>query len=89
MPIAVHITCHQMSKDDYERVIAELEQDGAPHGRVSHTTYGDEEQLQMFDVWESHEHFEPYHDRLVGAMQAVGCDAGIAVRTDPVHRRAD
>jgi hypothetical protein len=90
MPIAVHISPRQMSHEEYERVMQELADDGhgAPDGRLSHTSFGDEG-VEIFDVWESHDHFEPYHDRMVTAMQAAGCDAELVVRTEPVHRRFD
>jgi len=43
----------------------------------------------MFETWESHDHLQPYHDRMVTAMHATGCDAGLVVSTDPVHRHID
>jgi hypothetical protein len=42
----------------------------------------------MFDVWESHEHFQPYHDNLMNALQGAGIDGGI-VQIEPVHHTID
>jgi len=90
MPIAVHISPKQCTREDYERIMHELQQDGhgSPEGRLSHTSFGDD-QVEMVETWESHDHFEPYHDRMVTAIQAAGCDAGLVVSTDPVHRHID
>jgi hypothetical protein len=88
MAIAVHIKPHQL-KDDYERVIRELEKDGTPSGRLSHTSYGDDDKVQMFDVWSSPDEYQADHDRLVGTLQSAGLDAGISVDTAPVQRHVD
>jgi len=90
MPIAVHISPKQCTREDYERIMHELQQDGhgSPDGRISHTSFGDDD-VEMFETWESHDHFQPYHDRMVTAMQAAGCDAGLVVSTNPVHRHID
>jgi len=39
MPVAVHITPHTMSKDDYEQMIGRLEAEGVqPDGRIYHAS---------------------------------------------------
>jgi quinol monooxygenase YgiN len=75
MSVAVHITCGHMSKDDYERVIKELEASGAsdPDGRQFHAAYGDDD-VHMFEVWETPEHFEAHRNDLVSAIQCAGVD---------------
>jgi quinol monooxygenase YgiN len=90
MAIAVRISPKQCTREDYERIMAELAQDGHsdPEGRITHTSFGDDE-VEIFETWQSHDHFEPYHDRMVTAMQAAGCDAGLVVSTDPGHRHVD
>jgi quinol monooxygenase YgiN len=72
MPVAVRITPQRMSKQDYERLISELEASGVrePDGRRFHAAYGDDE-VQMFEVWESPEQFEAYREKLFAALQAV------------------
>jgi hypothetical protein len=89
VPIAVRITPSKMTRDDYERVMKELADSGAgdPEGRVFHAGYGEDE-VHMFDVWESRESFQPYHDNLVGLLQGAGIDAGI-VQIEPIHNKID
>jgi hypothetical protein len=87
MAIAVRITPSKMSKDDYHRVMGELEETGATDGRLSHTSYGDDE-VHIFDVWESREAFDPYHDRLMTILQGSGIDGG-TVEVKPVQRTID
>jgi len=39
MPVAVHITPHTMSKDDYEQMCGRLEAEGVqPDGRIYHAS---------------------------------------------------
>jgi hypothetical protein len=85
MPIAVRITPTKMTRDDYERIMKQLEESGCgePEGRVFHASYGDDE-VHMFDVWDSHESFQPYHDDLMGLLQGAGIDAG-TVEVKPLH----
>ena len=89
MPIAVRITPTNMSRDDYERIMKQLEESGAgePEGRVFHAGYGEDE-VHMFDVWDSHESFQAYHGDLVGPLQGAGIDAG-SVQIEPVHNTID
>jgi hypothetical protein len=67
MPVAVHITPHNMSREDYDRVIAELDASGAgePEGRLFHAAYGDDE-VHMFEVWDSPENFDAHRSALRG-----------------------
>ena len=75
MPVAVHIRPGQMSRSDYDQVIAQLESEGAPDGRLFHAGYGGDD-VQMFEVWESKEQFEAHRDRLGSILQGAGLDAG-------------
>jgi hypothetical protein len=89
MPIAVHCTPAQFSRDDYEKMIAELEKDGEPDGRVSHTSYDGPDGVHFFEVWETEDHYAQHHDRLMASLQACGVDAGSVVHTGSVHRHGD
>jgi hypothetical protein len=66
-----------MSKDDYDEVMRELEARGVgePDGRLSHASYGDDE-VHMFETWESRDHFEPYRNHLMDVLDGAGIDAG-------------
>lgn len=77
MAVAVHISPTHMSKPDYERLIAELEASGAadPPGRLFAAAYGDDE-VRMFELWDSKEYFEAHRDDLFEAIRSVGLEAG-------------
>ena len=85
LPVAVHITPHNMSREDYDRVIAELAASGAgePEGRRFHAAYGDDE-VHMFEVWDSPDQFDAHSDRLFAVIQGAGVDAG-TVNVHPLH----
>jgi quinol monooxygenase YgiN len=87
--VAVHICPDQMSKADYERVIKDLEDSGVgePEGRTFHAAYGGD-QVCMFEVWDSAEHFDAQRDRLMSTLQAAGVDAG-TVDVHPLHSHPD
>jgi quinol monooxygenase YgiN len=77
MAVAVHISPTHMSKPAYERLIAELEASGAadPPGRLFSAAYGDDE-VRLFELWDSKEHFEVHRDDLFEAIRSVGLEAG-------------
>jgi quinol monooxygenase YgiN len=71
MPVAIRITPHQMSKEDYDSAIAELKASGTaePDGRLFHAAYGDDE-VHLFEVWESPEQFEVHREQTLANLQA-------------------
>ncbi len=83
MPVAVHICPDHMSKDDYKRVIGDLEKEGIhePEGRLHHAAYGDDDDVQMFEVWRSQEDFDAHSDKLFATLQG----AGVNVDSVDVH----
>ena len=85
MAVAVHICPDQMSRDEYNQVIKDLEDSGAgePDGRTFHAAYGDDN-VCMFEVWDSAEHFDAHRDRLLATLQGAGLDAG-TVEVHPLH----
>lgn len=89
MAVAVHITPHHMTRQDYEQMIGELEASGAgePEGRVFHAAYGDE-QVQMFEVWESEDQFKAHREQVFALIQGAGFDAGM-VQVHALHERPD
>ena len=66
MPVAVHICPDKMTREDYERVAAELGPE--PDGRIYHAAYGTDE-VRLFEVWESSEHFDAHHVRMMAVLQ--------------------
>jgi quinol monooxygenase YgiN len=85
MAVAVHISPKNMTKADYERVIGELEASGVgePDGRTFHAAYGDDD-VHMFEVWNSEEQFDAHRERLFATLQGAGVDAG-TVDVHPLH----
>jgi quinol monooxygenase YgiN len=70
--VAVRITPHKMSKEDYEAAIAELSASGVsePEGRLFHAAYGDDD-VHMFEVWESAEQFESHRVQTLAILQGT------------------
>ena len=62
----------------YKEVIKQLDAAGAgsPKGRSYHVCYGDPNNVQVIDVWESMEEFQAFGQTLVPIMQALGADPG-------------
>jgi quinol monooxygenase YgiN len=87
VPVAVHICPTKMSRDEYERVIKDLEDSGVrePKGRSFHAAYGDD-RVCMFEVWDSSEDFDAHRDQLFATLQGAGLDAG-TVEIHPLHSR--
>jgi hypothetical protein len=71
-----------MSKQDYERVITELG-GSEPKGRRFHAAYGDD-QVQIFEVWDSHEQFQNDNEGFVAHLQSLQLGAG-NVEVHPLH----
>jgi quinol monooxygenase YgiN len=74
-----------MSKGDYEQVIGELEQahGGEPEGRLYHAAYGEDE-VHMFEIWESRQHFEDSQETLMAVLQGAGVGSA-DVQIHPLH----
>jgi hypothetical protein len=89
VPIAVRITPSKLTREEYEKIMQQLEETGGgpPEGRVFHAGYGEDE-VHIFDVWDSHESFEPYHRDLMAVLQGAGVDAG-TIQIEPVHNTID
>jgi hypothetical protein len=73
-----------MSRAEYEKAIKDLEAAGAanPEGRTTHVSYGDENEVHVFETWNSREEFERYHQNRMAVLQASGLDAGIVEVSD-------
>jgi quinol monooxygenase YgiN len=84
MPCAIHICPDHMSKDDYEKVIGDLEKEGLhePDGRLYHAAYGDDDNVDMFEVWRSQEDFDAHSDKLFAVLQGNG----VNVESVDVHQ---
>lgn len=78
MAIAVVFTPSSMNAAKYDECIRLLEQAGAgaPQGRLYHACYGSNDQLRVFDVWDSKESFERFGQTLMPILQQIGLDPG-------------
>jgi hypothetical protein len=67
-----------MSKTAYDGVMKELDAAGAsaPKGRTHHSTFGPDDALMVFDIWDSVEDFEAFGATLMPILAAAGVDAG-------------
>lgn len=85
MACAVRISPEHMTKADYEQVIGELHKahGGQPEGRLYHAAYG-EDDVHMFEIWKSPEHFEDSRETLMEVLQGVGVGSA-DVQVHPLH----
>lgn len=74
MAIGVYFPEANFKKKQYEDVLKRLEQAGAgsPKGRQYHVTFGDPDNLQVFDVWDSQETFDKFGETLMPICAEVG-----------------
>ena len=86
MALGIYFRPASMSADQYDDVIRRLEAAGAgrPAGRSHHVCFGQGDQLQVFDIWESQEAFDRFGATLMPILQEVGLDAG-QPSVEPVH----
>jgi hypothetical protein len=54
--------------------------------RLFHAAYGEDE-VHMFEVWDSPDQFDAHSDRLFAVIQGAGVDAG-TVNVHPLHSPA-
>ena len=80
MPVAVHITAQNMTKEDYDRVREELHADAGDKGRIYHAAYGDDD-LHLFEVWDSRKNFDDHYN--VRIANALG--GAVSVEIAPLH----
>jgi hypothetical protein len=74
MAISVYFPEAKFTATQYAEVLKRLEQAGAgtPKGRLYHSSFGDENNLQIFDVWESQEAFAKFGETLLPIMAEIG-----------------
>lgn len=86
MAIVVHFEVSGMSRDKYDEVHRRLDAAGAgaPPGRLYHLSYGEPDNLQVIDVYDSPESLEAFGRILVPILT----EAGIAAvpRVQPANR---
>jgi hypothetical protein len=62
MAIGVYFATQSMNAQRYSEVVKQLEAAGAgsPKGRLYHASFGDTNDLQVFDVWDSQAEFDAF-----------------------------
>lgn len=90
MSIAMYFSPTPLSAEKYDEVIGLLETAGAgnPAGRSYHAAFGPQEQLRVFEVWESQAAFQEFGKTLMPILQQLGIDPGVPA-VMPIHNVID
>jgi hypothetical protein len=73
--IGIYIVTKNMTREQHAKGRARLRENGAPESAMKlHSCFGDEGQLQVFDVWESQEAFDEFLTYLGPVMQELGIE---------------
>jgi hypothetical protein len=86
MAIAMYFNPPSFNAAQYDDVDAALDEAGArtPPARTVHVCFGEGENLQIFDVWESREAFDKFGETLMPILAEKGIDPGEPM-VAPVH----
>lgn len=86
MAIGIYFRPASMNAEQYDEVIRRLEAAGAgkPAGRSYHVCFGEGDQLQVFDIWDSQEAFDKFGATLMPILQELQLDPGQPM-PEPVH----
>jgi hypothetical protein len=78
MSFVIHFKPSGFPLATYNETVKQLEAAGAgsPKGRSYHVCYGDPNNVQVTDVWDSMEEFQAFGQTLVPIMQKLGADPG-------------
>jgi hypothetical protein len=73
--IGIYIVTKNMTVDQHAKGRERLREAGAPEGAMRlHSCFGEEGQLQVFDVWESQEAFDEFLTYLGPVMADLGIE---------------
>jgi hypothetical protein len=86
MPTGFYFSPSSFPVDAYDKTLKDLEAAGAgaPAGRLYHFALEIENNIHVFDVWESQETFEAFGAALMPILAAEGVDPGAPMVT-PIH----
>ena len=78
MAIAIYTHPAALSAAQYDEVMQKLDAagQGKPKGRLHHSTFGPDDQLMIYDVWDSQEDFDAFGAVLMPILAEVGLDPG-------------
>jgi hypothetical protein len=76
MAIGVYFASTGMNSATYDRALERLDAAGAgsPAGRVFHASFGDANDLQVFDVWSSQADFDAFGEMLMPILSELGAN---------------
>ena len=73
--IGVYIVTKNMTVEQHAKGRERLRAAGAPEGAMKlHSCFGEDGELQVFDIWESQEAFDEFLTYLVPVMQELGIE---------------
>jgi hypothetical protein len=78
MAIGVFFHPEKMTKAQYDEAIVRLDKAGAgnPKGRSHHSSFGPDEALMVYDVWDSQADFDKFGETLMPILGEIGLDPG-------------
>jgi hypothetical protein len=78
MAIAIYFHPEAMSAAQYDEIIRKLQAagQGNPKGRSHHSTFGPDDHLMVYDVWDSQEDLDAFGETLMPILAELGVDAG-------------
>ena len=87
MAIAIYFHPEAMSATQYDEIMTRLDTagQGKPRGRTHHSTFGPDDHLMVYDIWDSQEDFDAFGQTLMPILAELGVDPG-QPDVMPVHR---
>lgn len=78
MAIGVYFASQSMTAERYSEAVKQLEAAGAgsPKGRLYHSSFGDTNDLHVFDVWDSQAEFDAFGVILMPILAKIGATPG-------------
>ena len=76
MPIGIYFEAQNLTADAYAAINARLGDLDNPPGRTFHASFHVDDQLHVFDVWESSDAFEAFGAVLLPLLAEYGVDPG-------------
>ena len=74
MAIGVYFASQALTAERYSEIVKQLQAAGAgsPKGRLYHASFGDTNDLHVFDVWDSQAEFDAFGAILMPILAKVG-----------------
>ena len=78
MALSIYFRPKSMSTNKYDDIIKRLEKAGAgnPKGRLYHVCFGDKDNLNVIDVWDTQQNFDKFGQTLMPLLKQLNVDPG-------------